>query len=294
MAKNLERWCLASAWAVILTCGAAGVLFIRSENRIRPEPPLGRAEPAPPSKPAPDPVRRAWDRFQASQEVIPSIRVPLTPYVGCMIPELRMTEIPQGPWTQFILPKLLFSGTVGMDRATVTWTLEEPKLVSTPELVQKRSAPKAIVIHRQYEDGEFEPLAVLDPRAKFFEDREVQPNRSYRYWVFVRGDEGSARGHVTTVRTLEREGTGDAEIRVPAWHRVTLKGGDREHAILGVESYNPQKGKWETRTVMASPGQKIQATGWMLEGMRFDRSTLVAEVTDDRQDKRDLSTRKKD
>jgi hypothetical protein len=295
MSKNAERWWLASAWALIAACGVSGVLRIQSRSGAVPEPAFFEAGANRPPKPASDPTRKAWDRFHRSQDVIGPIRVPVTPYVGYLIPEIILgPSRPEGPGIQFILPRLIYSGKAGMDRVTLTWSLEEPKLTTTKEVIQKRAGPRALVIHRQTELGEFEPVAVLDPTAKSFEDRGVEPNHSYRYWVLVRGEEGVDRGRVSTVRTVDQEGVGEAEVRIPSWHRVALKGGDREHAILAVDSYNPQVDRWESRTVLAAPGQKIPGTGWTLEGMRFDRSTLWAEVRDDRQEKRDLSTKKKE
>ena len=175
-----------------------------------------------------------------------------------------------------------------MDRATLTWSLKEFK----PGLYQKASAPEAILIHRQCDGGEIERVATLDPKATSFEDRDVLPNRSYRYWVLVRGLEGLKSYKDSTVRPFDKEGEGSVAGVVPSWQKVRLIGGDREHAILGVDSYNPVKGRWEPRIVKASPGQEIGVTGWRLERLRFDKFTLTAEATDDRLEKRELSTKK--
>ncbi|HXX92650.1 MAG TPA: hypothetical protein VEN81_03395, partial [Planctomycetota bacterium] len=242
---NSERVWLALAWMLIVGAGLTGVLWIRASDSSLSEPAWAGEQPKPSPPSEADPAREAWDRFHRSQDVIGPVRLPITPYVACLVPEIvAPPPPPPGPGTEYLLPKVLYSGKAGMDRVTLSWTLEDPALRSTPELLQKRSAPRAIVIHRQFENGEFEPLAVLDPAVKSFVDREIQPNRCYRYWIAVRGDVGRVQGRRSSVRTADQEGQGEVDLRTPAWHRVALKGGDTRHAILALESYNPEKDRW--------------------------------------------------
>jgi len=172
----------------------------------------------------------------------------------------------------------------------LSWSLREPTIKDPKKEV--RSAPQAFLVHRQCDGGEIDRIATLDPKVTSFEDRDLQPRHSYRYWILVRGEEGPVFYPAKNAPVVDREGEGRVDGVVPAWHKVKLTGGDREHAILAVESYNPMTGKWDTRRILTSPGQPIGATGWTLERLRFDKSTLVAEVKDDLRETREISTKK--
>lgn len=279
-----ERWMLAGAWGLIVVCGMTGAVCIGRSSS--PAPALGtrpriRVDSPPPIGDRTEEVLRKW------QTVIAPVRVPVTPYVGCITPTILWVEKPAPPSVEFVLPTPLYSGKVELDRTLLTWSLREPQ---EGPLV-KRGALRAIVIHRTCDDGEVERIAVLSPKATSFEDREVRPNRSYRYWVLVRGEEGTKEYRIDHVRLVEREGEGTVEGAVPSWHKVRLIGGDKEHAILGVDSYNPGKGRWESRIVRTSPGRAIGETGWTLDRIRFEKFTLHADVTDDLRETRELSTR---
>lgn len=289
MLTSKERWLVAGAWAAIIACGAGGALLIHA----RPEP-----QSAPVSRPTIcKGPQGPWTNtgmvnLLKIQEIISPVRAPVTPYVACILPKIILIEVKGPTPIEKLLPTLLYSGKVGMDRATLAWTWKEPKLLWSREIIQHRSAPTAIVIHRQCDGEEIEPIAVLDPKTTSFEDRGVQPNRSYRYWALVRGEEG-IQSYINSVRTVDHPGEGSVEGTIPSWHKVKLIGGDREHAILNLESYLPDKSVWEKKVVRVSPGEKIGATGWTLEGLRFDKFTLVADVTDDRSEKREISTKDK-
>lgn len=289
MLTSKDRWILAGAWGAILASGLGGVLWIQATKM---EPGAFTAAPPAPDKPAVrtkgrDYLAETSGKFGAS----PRVRLPVTPYVGCITSEVIIVEGPEQPVTVKVPPTLLYSGKVEMDRATLAWTLKAPKLVQAKLRKEEASAPRAIVILRRCDIGEWEPVAVLDPKASSFEDREVQPNRSYLYSIRLRAEEGVITYKESHVRIEDKEGEGRVEGEVPSWHKVRLIGGDTEHAILGVETYNPGKARWEPKVLRASPGQPIGATGWTLDRMWFDRFTLKAAATDDRSVKRELSTR---
>lgn len=288
MLSMRDRWLILGAWALLAASTVAGFCLINARVPATPEP-----TPAVPPPPPPEPTgNRAMDRFWKCQEVLTSVHRPQTPYVGCMVPtiiEVVKPKPPPGPTR--VLPVALYSGKFEMDRANLSWNLRNP-VIDPKDKKFVLSAPQAFLIHRQCDGGEIERIAILDAKATSFEDRDVQPNHSYRYWVLVRGEEGAIVYPATRAPVVDREGEGSVEGTVPAWHKVKLLGGGRDHAILSVESYNPKTGQWETKRVLASPGQAIGASGWTLERMRFDKSTLVAEVKDDLRDAREISTKK--
>ncbi|HLF95363.1 MAG TPA: hypothetical protein VJB14_17985 [Planctomycetota bacterium] len=286
MLSTQERWKVAGAWGLIVACGMTGLIGLRrSSAPSAPPARVGRAPHPPPPTPGRDLAQESLIRWQTG---VAPVRVPVTPYVGCIIPSIILVEKPDPPPVEFVLPTPVYSGKVELDRTLLTWSLREPK----EESRLKRAVPRAIVIHRTCDSGEVERIAVLSPKATSFEDREVRPNRSYRYWVLVRGEEGTKEHRIDHVRLVDREGEGAVEGAVPSWHKVRLIGGDKEHAILGVDSYNPGKGRWESRIVRASPGWAIGETGWTLGRIRFEKFTLHADVTDDLRETRELSTRK--
>lgn len=283
-----ERWLLAGSCLAIALCGSAGLVAVH--GRLTAPPLAFTPEPQRPLPPPQDPGKEARERLQKSLQVIhPSVKP--TDHLGYLIP--RIIENPKdGPdWKEFhLLPTPLYSGTVEIDRARLTWKLAPPDL-KAPGIKRVASPAEAVVIHRQMDGGEIERVAVLDPKESMFEDRDVQPGRLYRYWVLVRGLEGV---HSPTSKPVpvDKAGENAVEGRTPEWVKVKLIGGDAAHAILGVETYNPVKGRWESSTVQTTVGGPIGRTGWTLERLRFDRFTLLAEVRDDRFETRDLSTRK--
>ncbi len=280
-----ERWMLTGAWGLIVVCGMTGLMWAQGPSS-RPPPAVARAEPDG-GQPGPKRERppEVWVQWQT---VMAPVRVPVTPYVGCISPKIVWKEIDAPPPLEFVLPTPVYSGSIELGRTLLTWSLREPKEGPTV----KRSVPQAILVHRTCDDGEVERIAVLSPKTTSFEDRELRPNHSYRYRVLVRGEEGTKEYRVDHVRFVEREGEGTVQGAVPSWHKVRLIGGDKEHAILGVDSYNPGKGRWESRIVRTSPGRAIGDTGWTLDRLRFEKFTLLAEVTDDLRETRELSTRK--
>jgi hypothetical protein len=289
MLTNVERGWLSGAWVLIITCSVMGFAGIQAQNsKTLPAPGISAKDDCPPDPIHYTPPELIWGK------VIPPTRVPSDPWTTGFKPVIvEPPPPPPKPPVHLVLPWTLYSGEVGMDRAAVAWKLQEPDLKAIEGMKRERSTPQAIVIHRTCDNGEVDAIFLLDPKETSFTDREVKPGHSYRYSVFVRGVEGIKRQVNPTVRAIDKDGEGAAEGRVPEWHKVVLMGGDREHAILNVESYNPMKSKWESRIFHGSPGQPIGETGWTLEGMRFDKFTLEAVLVDDRLEKRVISTKKK-
>jgi hypothetical protein len=288
MLSSRERWILTGVWAIIAGSGVLGFLWTRSPAESpKAELPLHVAVPTPrPPRENPVEVELAkWTKAPAP------VRTPVSPFVAGLMPEIKWIEKDPPTPKEFLLPKPIYSGRVELDRVTLEWSLRNPTLKNTPDLVQVRSAPEEILIRRRCENGELEQVAVLDAKATVYVDRDVRPNHFYEYWILVRGKEGIERYNNTTVRTVESEGSGRLEARVPAWHKVKLVGGDSSRAILSIDAYNPEKGRWDSSILRVTPGSPIGTTGWTLDRMRFDKSTLVAEVRDDRLERRELSTR---
>jgi hypothetical protein len=292
MLSSKERWILTAAWATMIAVGVGSFLVIhaRTESAMAE---LAKVPTQPGCGWTPKSTRNiTMEKFWRNQEVISPVRVPSNDYVACLVPTIIVPPLPPPPPPKELLPPVaLYSGTFEMDRATVSWKLQPATLNPTAKFKQMRSDARAIVIHRRCDTGEVQRIAVLDPKATSFEDRDVEPNHSYCYWILVRAEKGltDRAGHAPV---LEEEGEGAAQGTVPAWHKVKLIGGDRDRAFFTVESYQAAAGKWETKRVMAVPGQPIGATGWTLEGLRFDRFTLVAEVRDDLRETRMISTKK--
>lgn len=282
-----EKWMLAGAWGLIVACGVIGMACLSGSE---PQPARESFTLQPSFCGTVKISEEPLQRLRLWQEAFGPVRVPVTPYVGAIISE-PICILPVGretvtPVMLAVLP--LYSGMVEMDRALLSWSLKKVPVNPDCEI----SKPQAILIHRQCDDGEIERIAVLDPKTTSYEDRDIRPECSYRYYVLVRGDEGVRSSYKpSTVRPVDKMGEGSVEGRVPAWTRVRLVGGDARNAILGVDSYNPQKARWESRIVRASPGQAIGDTGWTLERLRFDKFTLVAEATDERFQKREFSTK---
>ena len=284
MLTNAERWWLRGAWALIIACGVGGFVEIQAQNsKPLPTPKIH------PSAPCPEESVKGGGCCLGS----PTRPLPASDWIATPLWEIRVPPPPPPlPPVEWLLPTPVYSGNIEMDRATVTWKLLPPDLKPVEGMKRERSAVAAIVVHRRCDEGEVEVI-ILEPKATSFTDRGVLPGRSYRYSVFVRGDEGIKRAINPTLRTIDKDGEGMAEGRVPEWHRITLLGGDREHAIFEVESYNPMKSKWESKVLQGSPGKGIGATGWTLEGMRFDKFTLQAVLVDERLERREISTKKK-
>jgi len=285
--SDKNRWILAGAWALLVAGGLGGAALIQRHLEPRPVADLPK-EPLERPKPKKDPGEEARRRLAASLEVITPKILPKTDAAATLWTTIHVPPPPPpAPPVLVIMPTALYSGTVDLDRTRLSWKLSALSMNTKGE----RSQPEAILIHRQADGGEIERIAVLDPKVTSFEDFEVQPGRSYRYWVVLRGAEGLKDGN-QAAPLIEKEGEGLVEGRTPEWIKIRLVGGDASRAILNVETYNPLKGRWETTVAQAALGQPIGRTGWTLERTRFDRFTLIAELKDDRSEIRLFSTRK--
>lgn len=284
MMRDKNRWILAGTWTLLVACAIGGYALIQAQNEPKPVA-FVPAKGLPPELPE-DPAKEARKRLLICLTVPPPPK-PGSDFIGYLQPKVIVVE--KDPiYKQVLMPAvLLYSGAVEIDRSLLTWKL----IPVDPKFQGIKSTPKAILIHRQVDGGEIERIAVLEPKAVTYEDRDVLPGRSYRYWVLLHGMEG-LQVDINPPPLVDKPGEGVVEGRTPEWIKIHLVGGDASRAIMNVETYNPLKGRWETTVAQAAVGQPIGRTGWTLERTRFDRFTLIAEVKDDRSEIRLLSTRK--
>jgi hypothetical protein len=166
-----------------------------------------------------------------------------------------------------------------LGRTTFSWRLADPPARLEPHETPSRAEVKALVIERRRGDGAFEPVARLDGKATSFTDATVEPTRTYSYRVVVECAADDVCG--SCGRKLPAAGPAEEspEVRLPHPWRVRLLGGDAKVAILRVETW--EKGAWVAKQHTVRPGQRVGATGWTLGGLRFEKSTLVANFADE-------------
>lgn len=280
-----DKAVLTGGWILILACALGGFTLIQKSLEPKPIPEI--RDYRGPGVLSPDPGLEARKRLAGSLVVVSPRVFPQSDTVATLPTLIKVRENREPVQPPLVLPPLIYSGTVDMDRARLTWKLA-PLSMNDKGV---RSEPEGFLVHRQVDDGEIEQIAVLGAKVTSFEDLTVQGRHTYRYWVLARGAEG-LKTREAAAPVVEKEGEGKVEGRTPEWIKVRLAGGDTTRAILNVETYNPLTGRWEGSVAQAAVGQPIGRTGWTLERTRFDRFTLVAELKDDRSEIRVVSTRK--
>jgi hypothetical protein len=180
-----------------------------------------------------------------------------------------------------------------LDGTTLAWSLEDRKVDLKDWMIRKAAKPSGFAVYRQR--GEEAPLklAELGPDARSYEDLSAEPLRTYRYWVTLTGRENlrTTYADADNLVTVTNKADRPASAMGPSATRVKLVGGDRTHAVIKIETYNRPGKYWAAKTLLVNPGDKVAGTGWSLNGLRFDNSTLAAEMTDDAGVARVLTTR---
>jgi hypothetical protein len=290
-----DRIMLVGAWGVVVLGLGFGISRISGAPRV--EPSVHRLvgeirhslatghEPAPPALPRLR-HRDDWGLVTGGQESA-------KPWSAFVQPELRGTALPPNKVTFFVLPYARFTAKGDLDSATITWTFEVPKRDLLPHEIPKAGAVSRVLIERQVGADEPEIIAeIKDPRATSYLDPGLAGRTEYRYRVLVVGDEtlrlAPGQYQVATVTAAPGEA---ALVKTPSHQRVRLLGGDAGVAIIRWESYNSASRCWAIKTESVLPGQRIGVTGWKLDGLRFYKFTLMAEMTDEMGEKRVLSTK---
>lgn len=179
-----------------------------------------------------------------------------------------------------------------LDGSTITWTLIEPEVV-LKDWVEKRIAvaPTGFLVKRQCGSEAVETIAEVGAKERSFIDLTCKPRLTYRYWVVAKGTESDLAVYPGPKQDVVKGLETSVQTRTPSDTRAKLVGGDKGNAFLRMETYDRALKKWVGKTSMAVPGQKVGASGWTLNGLRFDNFTLVADVTDDEGVDRVLSTK---
>ena len=135
-------------------------------------------------------------------------------------------------------------------------------------------------------------VAELKPEARTWTDLSAEPRQTYRYWVTVTGLETVRSDRSGALVEVSNKPDRPVSASSPSATRVKLVGGDPTHALLQVERYDRAKKAWVAGSpFLAVPGEKVAGTGWSLQGVRFEKFTLVADATDDDGVARVLTTR---
>jgi len=239
--------------------------------------------------PAPEPVPAVHLGFV---DVIPEPRL-ANPGAGVIRLADGGVGVPHGRMTVMVLPFAVHGeAKADLHGATFGWTLQDaPQEKLQDWKTQKPAKPAGFIIERQCEDGPIEIVAKLGPEARSFTDLSTEPRKTYRYWVSVTGQETVRSSYPAEQKPVTKGLAWSAETRTPANTRAMLVGGDRANAFLRLETYDRVSKKWIGKTEMAVPGQKVGKSGWTLNGLRFDKFTLVADVTDDEGVDRVLTTK---
>ncbi len=192
-------------------------------------------------------------------------------------------------------PVAVLGGATGsLNGATIAWTLEDPEVALEPHESRKRAPVEGFVVERSRAGKPAETVAEPGPEARAYTDRTAEPLAEYRFRVRVAGGRTaltcpSSRCGRKIAIPRER---GWIEVRIPSARRVKLVGGDAKAGIFRVDAYDRSAGTgtWKGGDKVARPGEAIGSSGWRLEALRFEKSTLTAEVVDDEGVARTLST----
>lgn len=280
---TLDRWLLWSAALAIAACVAVGGWAISSRPEVAPwmECLEGRVRDERAVAKDPAPTSHALEKFQRNWEV----RAGTTSAGGAsfyIIPQVRISAPPPPVGAALaiapaaVIDPASLKGELG--RTELSWSLSDPPLRLEPHEARSRAEVKALVIERRRGDGAFEPVARLDGKARSFTDTSVEPTRTYSYRVVVESAADRACGSCD--RPIPGTGTAEEspEVRLPLPWRFRLLGGDAKVAIVRVETW--EKGAWGAKQHTVRPGQRVGTTGFSLITLRFEKSTLVADLAD--------------
>jgi hypothetical protein len=283
-----ERWMLGGAWTLIAASLAWGGWRLASRPDVQPwvlrE--AARIEAMKKSRLHPLPPHTAGP--PAAGATVPEA-APIHRWTGFLTPRIIALELPPAPITLKVLRIPLYSGKATLDGVELTWTLADAKpFPLRPHETRKDQDPVGFVIERRREGGTPELLTVVGPKVRSVSDSGAEPRLRYEYQVSALGTQTDRQTGKDAVVAVTAGGT--VEARTPSPVRVKLAGGDRNFAILRVETYNRTERKWVPSTHRVSPGGAIGESGWTLGALRFDGFTLTAEAGDDEGGTRVLRT----
>lgn len=287
---RLDRAILLSAWAVILGCGVAGVWANSKRPRILPQlvkleewveqERLGIKEPPPPYVPVGPPG------FDGRLGMICPRSGPYLARVVAVAPPERLERED----VEILCRPVIYSEAADLDGARIAWQHGCDRATLLPHERRMEGPVTRIVVERAERTGEFRPVAELGPQAESYADPSAAPGQEYRYRVRFEGMETRIRGG-KYVREDASKAAESGTLRLPPAHRVRLVGGDARLAVVRVETYDRRRKAWSSKDLTVRPGEAIGPTGWRLEALRFEKSTLTAEATDERHERRRLTTK---
>jgi hypothetical protein len=209
---------------------------------------------------------------------------------------IATTYVPHGikrpPVTVFVLPVAVATEVKSdLDGARITWTTYEAPAALKDWMVRKEAVPTNFVIQRRADDGELREF-VVDGKARAYADLSTKLRTTYRYQVTAVGQESDLSKDPPVPMTATKGSAMAAETRTPSATRLKLVGGAQDHAFLSVETYDRSQKKWIGKLApTVVPGKAVGTSGWTLKALRFDKFTLVAELTDDEGVDRVLTTK---
>lgn len=280
---NRERAILAAAWLLIGTAAVAGPWSVSKRPKVHSA--IAAAEKA---------------ILKGRGSIVCGAPTPVWFHPPKVDP--KAGTAPAHDWAPFLLPRwvgrskatvgprrtvealplpVIYSEKADLKGVTIAWGRVCRRVVVTAEEVHKEGEVKGLVIERAGPDGEFRPIAPLGPDVEAYFDATAEHRTAYRYRVRVDGYETRIRGENYVRERVLTEGAVTGVIRTPSPYRVKLVGGDAKLGLLRVETYQRDKDAWTAKDHPVRPGGAIGPTGWTLEALRFDRSTLTAEVKDD-------------
>jgi hypothetical protein len=179
-----------------------------------------------------------------------------------------------------------------LDGTQITWELEDRSVVLLWHMIRVAAKPAKLIVFRQKGEEAPEAVAELKPDVRTWTDLSAEPRQAYRYWVTVTGLETVRTDRSGALVDVTHKPDQPVSATAPSATRVKLVGGAETHAFLQVEKYDRAKKAWVAGSpVLTTPGSKVVGTGWSLRGLRFEKFTLVADMTDDDGAARVLSTR---
>jgi hypothetical protein len=202
--------------------------------------------------------------------------------------------VPIAPTNVFLLPlpKISPEAKADLDGVSIRWDLEMAKVQLQPWMIRKDALPEKFIIERQCEDGSVEVIAELGPKARSFTDLSTEPRLTYRYWVSLVGKETDLSKRPLVEKPAIKGQNDSTEARTPSATRLKLIGGEKDAAILRVETYDrARRSGFRKRS---SPPQASRMPDWAAGASTdFDSITLRSwrTLTDDEGVDRVLTTK---
>ena len=289
-----DKWLLTGAWALMAGVGAfsiyrqvqapkvdSTILTLTEELTKKEKGSTGQG----PKDPLP--------KMPRYDQVIRSGYVEPFPRVMEFHPREVTRYTPVVPVTVKVLPVPVL-GTIksDLDGVVLHWSLKQPQVDLLEKMTAVPAQPVNFVVLRGSAEGDLKPLITLQSDARSYTDLSADPRKTYLYKVSLTGMETvryDRSGRMVEVTNLAES---PLKATTPANVRLKLVGGDATHALVRVETYDRTVKKWVGKApVLSTPGEKVAGTGWAIKGLRFNASTLVADVMDDDGVVTSLSTR---